>query len=544
MSYSASAAKGETILPEGEFIYSRTDLKGIILEANEAFCRVSDYTQEQMVGKPHSLVRHPDMPAEAFADMWRDLKNGRPWRGLVKNKRRDGGHYWVVANASPVRENGVVVGYQSVRGRPSRTEVAAADAVYRRIRNGDKSIYIDHGRVVTKQAAWVNAVTSLRFQMAMCGVLALLPSLLLMGEVLADWMIPSAAALSISAVVAVLSLYFLFIFLPRTLSDLGLVNDALENVLATGDLKPRFDLPRRDALGVLSRRADKVLSSLQATLQGMSNVSEHVAYSTAQVSAGVQHIHEAAKAQSEATSSAAAAIEQITHSIAEVAGHAQSTYQTAEQTGKTSREGVSITHQACATIESLSQSVRESAERVESLGRRSEDISRIAGSIREIADQTNLLALNAAIEAARAGESGRGFAVVADEVRKLAERTARATEEISGMIRSIQDDTSFAVAGMRAGATQVNESVALVNQAEVALRRIDGEMAATVEMIAGITRETIEQQGAIAQLAQNVDKMASMTEQSVSVVDQSNAMVMHLESSVGRMNKAVKQYGI
>ena len=322
------------------------------------------------------------------------------------------------------------------------------------------------------------------------------------------------------------------------------MNDALENVLATGDLKPRFDLPRRDALGALSRRADKVLSSLQATLQGMSNVSEHVAYSTAQVSAGVQHIHEAAKAQSEVTSSAAAAIEQITHSIAEVAGHAQATYQTAEQTGKTSREGVSITHQACATIESLSQSVRESAERVESLGRRSEDISRIAGSIREIADQTNLLALNAAIEAARAGESGRGFAVVADEVRKLAERTARATEEISGMIRSIQDDTSFAVAGMRAGATQVNESVALVNQAEVALRRIDGEMAATVEMIAGITRETIEQQGAIAQLAQNVDKMASMTEQSVSVVDQSNAMVMHLESSVGRMNKAVKQYGI
>ena len=221
MSYSASAAKGETILPEGEFIYSRTDLKGIILEANEAFCRVSDYTQEQMVGKPHSLVRHPDMPAEAFADMWRDLKNGRPWRGLVKNKRRDGGHYWVVANASPVRENGVVVGYQSVRGRPSRTEVAAADAVYRRIRNGDKSIYIDHGRVVTKQAAWVNAVTSLRFQMAMCGVLALLPALLLMGEVLAGRMIPSAAALSISVVVAVLSLYFLFIFLPRTLSDPG-----------------------------------------------------------------------------------------------------------------------------------------------------------------------------------------------------------------------------------------------------------------------------------------------------------------------------------
>ncbi|MCM8580158.1 PAS domain-containing protein, partial [Accumulibacter sp.] len=124
----------ETLIPEGEFIYSRTDLKGVIEEANEAFAAISGYTREEMIGQPHNMVRHPDMPEAAFADLWTDLKAGRPWRGLVKNRRKDGGYYWVVANASPVREEGRTVGYQSVRARPTRQEIAAAEEAYRRIR--------------------------------------------------------------------------------------------------------------------------------------------------------------------------------------------------------------------------------------------------------------------------------------------------------------------------------------------------------------------------------------------------------------------------
>jgi len=134
----------ETILPDNEFIYSRTDAKGVIVEANEAFAKVSGFTREEMIGQPHNLVRHPDMPEEAFADMWRDLKAGRPWCGLVKNRRKDGGFYWVVANVSPVREGGQVVGYQSVRSRPSRTEINTADAAYKQIREGDKSTRVEH----------------------------------------------------------------------------------------------------------------------------------------------------------------------------------------------------------------------------------------------------------------------------------------------------------------------------------------------------------------------------------------------------------------
>jgi len=248
--------------------------------------------------------------------------------------------------------------------------------------------------------------------------------------------------------------------------------------------------------------------------------------------------------QSEATASAAAAIEEVTVSIGEVAHHAKDTKETATHTGEISRQGAKVTHDATRTIEALANTVRQSAEQVESLGQRSEDISKVTEVIKEIADQTNLLALNAAIEAARAGETGRGFAVVADEVRKLAERTARATQEIGNMIEVVRVETQQAVNGMRAGAEQVAEGVALVNGAEQSLCEINEEMGRTMQMVAEITHASDEQQQAMTELAQNVERVANMTEQNVAVVDQTGATVEYLKAVVTRMRKAVTQYRV
>ena len=533
----------ETLLPEGEFIYSRTDLKGVITEANEAFCNVSGYTRDEMVGQSHNIVRHPDMPPAAFEDLWRDMKAGRPWRGIVKNRRKDGGYYWVVANASPVRENGQIVGYQSVRGRPSKEEIAAASAAYRRISEGDTSIYVEHGRVVRKRPEFVNSLLSLRSQMTLAGLAAIVPSAFLVAPLLGI-SLPAGVTTGIGAVALLGALYFLLIYTPGVNRDLAATSEWIERILSTGDLRQRFDLSRRDVIGAIARKADKFVSSVQATLQGMKDVAGQVNYATEEVKAGVTNVHRSALAQSEATSSAAAAIEEVTVSIGEVVNHAQTTRATADQAGQTAASGATITENASRTIESLSTTVRTAAEQVESLGQRSEEISRITGVIREIADQTNLLALNAAIEAARAGEAGRGFAVVADEVRKLAERTSKATQEISQMVHSINAETQVAVAGMRSGAGQVAEGVTLVTEAAQSLRQINNEMVETTAMVGEISHASSEQQSAMIDLARNVEQVATMTEQNVAVVAQTNATVGYLNGVVDRMRKSVQQYQI
>jgi len=167
----------ETQVPAGVLIYSRTNLKGQITEVNDAFCEIAGFTREELLGQPHNLVRHPDMPPEAFDDLWRDLKAGSPWRGMVKNRRSDGGYYWVVANASPIREGGEIVGYQSVRSRPTREEVAAADSAYQRIRNGDTSIRVEHGRAVAaRKPGFLSAFHPryLKGKLALVGLIGLL----------------------------------------------------------------------------------------------------------------------------------------------------------------------------------------------------------------------------------------------------------------------------------------------------------------------------------------------------------------------------------
>ena len=124
----------EVQLDENTLIVSKTDLKGQISYINKDFLDISGFTEVELIGQPHNIVRHPDMPVEAFADLWQDLKDGRPWTGMVKNRCKSGDYYWVLATATPIRENGQVVGYMSVRRKPTRQQVDAADSAYRLFR--------------------------------------------------------------------------------------------------------------------------------------------------------------------------------------------------------------------------------------------------------------------------------------------------------------------------------------------------------------------------------------------------------------------------
>jgi len=136
-------------LRDGTCIVSRTDLKGRITYVNQDFLEYSGFTEEELIGKAHNIVRHPDMPEEAFQDLWDTLSAGRPWTGLVKNRRKNGDHYWVVANATPLLDGEQIVGYLSVRTRPTREQIEAHDRLYKQVKAGEaKGVRIEEGRAV------------------------------------------------------------------------------------------------------------------------------------------------------------------------------------------------------------------------------------------------------------------------------------------------------------------------------------------------------------------------------------------------------------
>ena len=535
----------ETFVPEGVYIYSQTDLKGRITEANTAFAEISGYPVDEMIGKAHNLVRHPDMPREAFADLWTSLNAGRPWQGVVKNRRKDGGFYWVIANASPVREDGKIVGYQSIRFKPTREQIAGATEAYRRIREGDRSLKVVEGRAVRVRSAWlrwaaavmhIGAGLTLAIAASVLGFAILFaagphPALVHVGE----------AVFGFSALAALFGLAWT---LPRQRRDLKAVETYLDSVLASGDLTRRCSLTGEDGVAAIAHKLNLYNSWVQATVLSVSDAVIHVENGTQEVYHGVMEIDQAANSQGAASSSVAAAAAELGLTIREVSDHLHNTETTVSRTGEKATEGADVTEQASKQIHALAAAIKGASAEVEALGTTSAEVGQIAGVIREIADQTNLLALNASIEAARAGEAGRGFAVVANEVRNLADRTMKATANIDALIVKIKGDSERAINGMRIGQAQVGESVIKVQAAKETLNGINALMSEAVRRVTEIANSSTQQTEAMNEISRNITEVASMTEQNSAVVRRTTGLMKVLDPMVGRVRKAVLQYRV
>jgi methyl-accepting chemotaxis protein len=283
--------------------------------------------------------------------------------------------------------------------------------------------------------------------------------------------------------------------------------------LANGDLTTHIALASRDELRFVAGSFNEMSDAMRGLIGGIKTNSDHVADAARQLVASSAQIDAASQRQSDAASSMAAAVEQMTVGIENIARNAGEADELARRSGALSSEGGEIVASVVKEIGEIAASVANSARTVEALGERSGQISAIVGVIGEIAAQTNLLALNAAIEAARAGEQGRGFAVVADEVRKLAERTANSTKEISEMVQAIQQGTQGAVAGMEEGVARVNEGVARAERAGEAMQRIRAAADQVVSTVTEISGALREQSAASTEIARQVETIARMAEE-------------------------------
>ena len=532
----------ETTLPVGEYMFSQTDLKGVIVDANPAFCKISGFSREEMVGHSHNIVRHPDMPPEAFEDMWISLKAGRPWRGIVKNRTKKGGFYWVVANVSPVRQNSEVIGYQSVRTRPTDEEIKSAKTAYERIKNGDKSIKISRGRVIRSRRTIMEALTNPVVQFSVTGLLFFLLAVGSFAEFFlkTGYLVDAMAAVSVAGVLW--GMFSAAFFLPGLVRDMRKTQEAIDHILSTGDMTKSISVARRDQVGEIAFGLETMVLNMKSIIQGMEDNAKQVAQISDQVTKNVKEEAESTLVQNEATFSASSAVEQIEATISGVAERTTGTRKAAEKTRKESLECVETSEKTVKAIQSLSDSVKVAAAQVERLGEKSKDIDRITGVIHEIADQISLLSLNAAIEAARAGDAGRGFAVVADEVRKLSERANKATQEISATIGTIIGETEGAVSSMREGAEHVNQGVQGVQQVRSSLTEIANEMKDTEHMIAEIECATNEQRDAIGMMARNVGQISNMAIRTEDASKSTKEAVELLNRSILRMKAATQQF--
>jgi aerotaxis receptor len=499
-----------------------------------------------MVGKPHNLVRHPDMPKQAYADLWRDLKAGLPWRGMVKNRRQDGGFYWVMANATPLHTNGKISGYQSIRTAPTRDQVHAADAAYRRVNNGDKSIRIEHGQVVPVRSALAVSIDTFEHKIVLPSLATLLSvflgfSVLLLGNQ-HRWLQYLAAAAFLFA--AVQACFMLLFFLPRLTRDIRSLDTYLDGVLRSGDLTKELALTRFDAVGEVGRKLVLTTAWFRTSLLSLKNTLESVQEITHQVVDSVHQIQQAANTQHDATNAVASSVEEMGFAIAEISQQLHATDGAVNRTGEQATMGTNVSQRASAEINNLATAITEITTEVEALSASCTQVGEIASAIRGIADQTNLLALNASIEAARAGDAGRGFTVVANEVRSLSDRTMKATNSIESLIGKIKVDGDRAISGIHRGSGQVEATVPLFHEVENSLSQINKMMSEAMQMVSGIAAASTEQTAAVQDIGVHIASVSNLATANLDSAQHTVRLIDELGPSVARAYAAMDQFGM
>jgi aerotaxis receptor len=499
--------------PAHETLLSTTDTASHISYANAAFIRTSGFSREEIAGQTHNMVRHPDMPTEAFADMWRSLKEGQSWRALVKNRRQDGDHYWVCANASPMRRNGQVVGYLSVRTPPARDEVEAAEALYRRFKKGLAAGLAFHRGLIVRTGLmrWSSALQLLpaawRVRLPLLAV-ALVTGVALSLSGLGAGMLAAVGV----AVAASLLLANGFIEAQLT-SPLGQILGVAQQV-ASGEAGQDLNLNRCDEIGLISRAIHQSGLNLQSLVADVFEQASGVEVAGQEIAAAANDLASRTEQTAASLQQTAAAMEQQTASVS--------------QNSDTAQQAAKLTHEATAVAAKGGAAMAEVESTMTLIANSSRKIADIIGVIDGIAFQTNILALNAAVEAARAGEQGRGFAVVASEVRNLAGRSAGAAKEIKVLIEE--------------SVRNVDNGSRLVADAGRTMDDVVGQVQRVHSLVAEITVASKEQSLGISQVGQAVAQLDEMTQQNAAMVEQSSAAAMSMGDQAQRLVAAVKVF--
>jgi aerotaxis receptor len=506
-------------------IITKSDTKGIITDANDDFVEISGYSREELLGKPHNILRHPDMPPAAFADLWATIQKGKLWNGIVKNRRKNGDHYWVEANVAPIRENGRITGYVSVRVKPTRAQIAAAEKLYADLNAGRARL----GGLMSRLAA-----LGLRTKIwAVTAAIGGLP--------VAGWLMGLPAH-----VTAFASLVFTLGLAPLAIARIVRPIEALrDTMLATqgdGDLTRRAPVHGDDEVGQMAKAYNALMLILKGVTQEIRADVGKLADVSHRLLEHADGVRASVEGQTAAAQESAAAVEELSASVESVAELGQRVRGDARDSlAQTERANEGISTMA-GQIDRVERLVHGMADSVQEFVTKAGRISQMTRQVKEIADQTNLLALNAAIEAARAGEQGRGFAVVADEVRKLAEKSAAAAQEIDGVTRTIEADSQAVHRTVQDG---LGELTAMMNAMEefAELMAASGHaVRQTAARMEEVGEATTEQAKAIHDMSEQIARIAENGERTVAIMREACALTAELEEMGRALERSVERF--
>jgi aerotaxis receptor len=501
--------QNEYVMRHGEAIVSKTDLKGKITYVNPYFIEASGFNEDELIGAPHNLVRHPDMPSEAYADMWETLKLGLPWTGLVKNRCQNGDYYWVQANVTPVREHGNVVGYMSVRTKPSRQQIEGIIPVYRQFKQGNKhGLRIYRGQLVqTGVRGFFSRLSNLSIATRLAWSMSAIVLLIVL-----EALVPSIGiwAMGVSLPIVIWLWYSLHSAIVVPLRNATEVAHAL----AGGDLSVIVSNNSKGDFGLLLRGMQQLTVNLQSIMRDVQMNVDTIRIGTAEIADGNMNLAGRTEQQAASLEQTAASMDEFASAIKENAANTLQADGLVTSASQAAAKGGEIVDRVSSTMDDISQSAKKIVE--------------IIGMIDSIAFQTNILALNAAVEAARAGEQGRGFAVVATEVRNLAQRSASAAREIKTLIGESVE--------------KIHTGNLLVKETGKTMGDIVSSVGLVAHIMAEITSAGNEQSLGIGQVNQAIAQMDTVTQQNAALVEEAASAAALLAEQTIRLAEAVSVF--
>ncbi|WP_312690885.1 methyl-accepting chemotaxis protein [Kosakonia sp.] len=490
------------LLDDDTTLMSTTDLQSHITHANDAFVKVSGYHLDELHGQPHNLVRHPDMPKAAFADMWYTLKQGEPWSGVVKNRRKNGDHYWVRANAVPMIRDGQLSGYMSIRTRATEDEIAAVEPLYQALKEGRSNKRLYKGLVISKRGWGKICAMPLRWRArsaVACVGLAQCAALALSGG--------SALTLAISVLAMVATGMAIEWQIVRPAANVA--RQALS--VATGERNSIQPLNRSDELGLTLRAVGQLGLMCRWLINDVSSQVSSVRKGSETLARGSDDLNER-------TRQTVVNVQQTVSTMSQMAASVHTNSETASAADQLSSAASSAARHGGKAMETVVKTMDEIANSTQRIGS-------ITTLINDIAFQTNILALNAAVEAARAGEQGKGFAVVAGEVRHLASRSASAANDIRKLID--------------ASADKVQSGYDQVHAAGRTMEDIVNQVQNVTALIGQISQSTSEQAAGLSDLTRAVAELDAITQKNAGLVEESATVSAMVKHRAGRLQDAV-----